>query len=96
MKPACAVHRSAFALTSSDPFDGGVTVTAGSVDGPRSLQLLPLLPVSWNWLALAVVVTAPPALGTSWTLSLLGEKSGPMGPAPAKIVAPGADLFVFH
>ncbi|TMI97004.1 MAG: hypothetical protein E6H01_13510 [Bacillati bacterium ANGP1] len=43
LKPALAVHKSAFALTMSDPFDGGVKGTVGSAPGPRSVQVDPLL-----------------------------------------------------
>src|ERR1700693_2804032 len=94
LKPELAVHRSAFALITTDPFDGAVKGTVGSVAGPRSVHVDPLLLVRMNWLTLDAVATA--TLGTSCTVRRVGEKSGPIGPAPAKMVAPVANLLVFH
>src|ERR1700674_5995671 len=96
LKARLAVHRSAFALTTTDPFDGGVKGTVGSTVGPRSVQRDPLLLVRLNWSPLNADATAPPVVGTSCRVRRVGEKSGPIGPAPAKMVVPAAGLLVFH
>ena len=57
-------------------------------------HVLPLLPGSVYCWVLDLTV-APAGLGMSTTLSEVGEKLPPIGPAPAQI-EPGSDLFAFH
>src|SRR3984893_6724189 len=100
LKPALAVHRSMLPLSRAIESVAGVIVMASGVLEvvSRSVQVAPsLLPRRYCAL-LAIDWTVPDDTGISWAVRRGGEEEAQSGhgPAPARMVAPGADRFVFH
>src|SRR5579859_302762 len=92
--PAVGVQRSALPVTITVPAAGALYVRARCC-GSTLIQDEPLLLESADWPVKAVLAMLA-AVGTSCSVSLVGENRPPMGPAPAKMVAAGEGLFVFH
>src|SRR6266481_205740 len=89
------VHKSALPLMKASQLpDGGVNGTL-RLAASMSCHALPLLPVRWYCMVLAVANVVPAAVGTSITEIRVGEKPLELEPAPAQIV-PGSDRFAFH
>src|SRR3989442_337514 len=83
------------------PLPGAVQLPAGGVKlrlrlvASTSVQVLPLLPRKQGWPVKVLLKRVPAALGTSCTVSRVGEKAPAMGPAPTKM-EPGSAWLAFH
>ena len=93
LKPALAVKRSALAPSTAVAAALGLRLTCRLV-ASMSAQVDPSLLA----LLYCCVLEASEefAVGTISTLKRVGEYRPLIGPAPAKMVAPAAFLFVFH
>src|ERR1700730_12601742 len=100
LKPAFAVQRSMLPLSRAIESVAGVIVRArGVLEGvSRSVQVAPSLLPRRDCALVATDWTVPDDTGISWAVRRVGEKDTQSGhgPAPARIVEPGADRFVFH
>src|ERR1700730_13343028 len=100
LTPAFAVHRSMLPLSRAIESVAGVIVRASGVLEvvSRSVQVAPSLLPRRYWPLLAPDWTVADDTGISWAVRRVGEKDTQSGhgPAPARIVEPGAARFVFH
>src|SRR3989442_7905771 len=95
LSPAVEGQRSALPLTRAVQLPAGGVKLRLRLLASTSVQVLPLLPRKQGWPVKVLLKRVLDAVGTSCTVSRVGEKAPAMGPAPAKI-EPGSGSLAFH